>query len=175
MEQKIKNNIEYNCNFHKISNYKKRSEQNYSNLSMNEKSFMKRSNNNKPIKINYINKNFSCYNNGINFSICNDEEEKNDNYYKKLINNMKKDFGFKGNIDDFIEYMQIQNAKSDITLLVEKIFNVDKNQPNNTKKCYKNLENVINNIDNENEDLLDIYQYLTEQLLKVNNLNHIDI
>ena len=92
-----------------------------------------------------------------------------------MIDNIKKQAGFKGNTDDFIEYLEIQNAKSDITLLVEKIFNKDINKPIETKKCYSNLENVINNIDNENELLLDIYQYLTEQLLKVNNLDHIDV
>ena len=92
-----------------------------------------------------------------------------------MIDNIKKQAGFKGNTDDFIEYLEIQNAKSDITLLVEKMFNKDINKLIETKKCYSNLENVINNIDNENELLLDIYQYLTEQLLKVNNLDHIDV
>lgn len=146
---------------------------------MNEKNFMKSTTNNKPIKVKYINQNFSCYDNGIdNSNIFEYEEEKevkSDNYYKNLINNMKKQIGFKGNIDDFIEYMEIQNTKSDITLLVEKMFNGGKTKSSDTRKKYGNLEKTINNIDNENEYLLDIYQYLTEQLLKVNNLDHFDI
>ena len=124
-------------------------------------------NHNNPIRVNY--------NMNINQEV-NDKNKiakKNSYDYKnklqKKINNIKKEIGFEGNNDKFIEYLKLINLKSDITNLVKNIFNNDeKSNEAKIKKCFYKLENLKSK-NNENENLLNIYKYLSEQLLKMKN------
>ena len=92
------------------------------------------------------------------------------------INKIKKTFEFKGNNDEFIEFLKIIKIKADITNLVENIFNKGKNlDEEGIKKCFYKLENMMNNTKNENENLLYIYQYLAEHLLNSNDIKKNEI
>ena len=141
------------------------------NKTNNNKSNKYDSNNDKPIRLNY--------NKDIGKEM-NDKEDNDDSYeYNKTlqykINDMKKRIGFEGNNDEFIEYLKIIKLKSDITYMAKNIFNSDeKVNEEDIKKCFYKLEHLKNKI-NENENLLNIYKYLTEQLLMENNINKCDI
>jgi hypothetical protein len=131
------------------------------------------SNNDKPIRLNY--------NKDIENEISDKENINNSNEYKynieQKINKMKKKICFKGNNDQFIEYLKLIKLKSDIINMVTNMFTDDDNEKVNEeeiKKYFYKLEHLKNNR-NENENLLNIYKYLTEQLLMANNINRCDI
>ena len=134
------------------------------------------SNNDKPIRLNYnkdIEKEISDKEN-----INNNSNEYKNNIQQK-INKMKKKICFKGNNDQFIEYLKIIKLKSDIINMVTNIFTDDDNDnekvnEEDIKKYFYKLEHLKNN-KNENENLLNIYKYLAEQLLMANNINRCDI
>lgn len=168
-------NKEYNTT-NKIINHFMLSNANKNNNKMNSCI-----NDNNPIRINYI-RDYENKKNENNYGIT-PRNDNNNNLYennkaKKIqqkINNMKKKIGFEGNNDEFIEYLRIIKIKADITYLVENMFNSGGNSDEETTKmCFKKLENLIENKNNEEKNLLDIYQYLVEQLLKTNNINKND-
>jgi len=67
-------------------------------------------------------------------------------------------------------------VKADITQLIINMFNNGKNiDGNGIKNCFLNLEHLMSNKVKEDRNLLNIYQYLIEQLLQVNNINKNDI
>ena len=133
-------------------------------------------NHNKPIRINYnmeiekdIEKDYNI----------NQKNENNSIYdkYKKIqnkIDNMKKKIGFEGSNEEFIEHLKMIKLKAEITNLVENMFTNNEDSKDideeETKKCFQNLEKLINNKVTEDKNMLSIYQYLVEQLLKVNNI-----
>lgn len=121
---------------------------------------------NKPIRLNYNKDIIQDRNDKENSSMNNNSYE----YYKNLeqkINNMKKNIGFEGNDDEFIEYIKIIKLKADITNLVGYIFNNnEKFSEEEIKKCFYKLEQLKKN-KNENENLLNIYKYIAEQLLPI--------
>ena len=124
-------------------------------------------NHNKPIRINYYN-NYRKEN-GNNLK---KENSKNAQNIQDKIDDMKRKIGFEGNNDEFIEYIKILKIKADITQLVINMFNNDKNiDEDGIKNCFLNLEHLMSNKVKEDKNLLNIYQYLIEQLLQVNNIN----
>lgn len=128
-------------------------------------------NHNMPIRINYYNN----YNkeNGCDLV---KKNTKNIQNIQKKINDLKKKIGFKGNNDEFIEYIKILKIKADITQLIVNMFNNGKNiDENGIKNCFLSLEHLMSNKVKEDKNLLNIYQYLIEQLLQVNNINKNDI
>ena len=125
---------------------------------------------NKPIRLNY-NKDIIRGRNGKENSFINNNSSssgRSQNLEQK-INIMKNNIGFEGNDDEFIEYLKVLKIKSDITNLVGYMFNNDeKFNEEEIKKCFYKLEQLKNN-KNENENLLNIYKYIAEQLLSVQN------
>ena len=125
---------------------------------------------NKPIRLNYnkdIIQNRSSKENTI---IKNNSYDYRKNLEQK-INNLKKNIGFEGNDDEFIEYLKIIKLKADITNLVGHMFINDENiNDEEIKKCFYKLEQLKKN-KNENENLLNIYKYIAEQLLSAQNLH----
>ena len=133
---------------------------------INNKAIKSTLNHNMPIRINYYN-NYSKENNLV---------KKNTKNIQNKINALKKKIGFKGNNDEFIEYIKILKVKSDITQLIINMFNNGKNiDENGIKNCFLSLEHLMSNKVKEDKNLLNIYQYLIEQLLQVNNINKNDI
>jgi hypothetical protein len=126
-------------------------------------------NHNMPIRINYYNKYLK--ENGINLKKENSKNCHCHNIQYK-IDDMKRKIGFEGNNDEFIEYIKILKKKADITELVINMFNNGKNiDENGIKNCFLYLEHLMSNKIKEDKNLLNIYQYLIEQLLQVNNIN----
>jgi hypothetical protein len=130
-------------------------------------------NHNMPIRINYYNKYLK--ENGINLKKENSKNCHCHNIQYK-IDDMKRKIGFEGNNDEFIEYIKILKIKADITQLIINMFSNDKNlDEDGIKNCFLNLEHLMSNKVKEDKNLLNIYQYLIEQLLQVNNINKNDI
>lgn len=128
-------------------------------------------NHNMPIRINYYN-NYRKENGNDSVK----ENYKNNQNIQNKINDMKKKIGFEGNNDEFIEYIKILKIKADITQLIINMFSNDKNlDEDGIKTCFSNLEHLMSNKVKEDKNLLNIYQYLVEQLLQVNNINKNDI
>ena len=163
--QKYKNknlNHEYNTTnkvlnrflIHNINNYNYKSKKSCLNY-------------NKPIRLNYNNdtdKHNNCQDN-----IDSNSYEKNKKF-KHKINNVKKKIGYEGNNDEFIEYLKIIKLKADIIYIIQNMFN-----EKDIKKCFWKLDDLINDNNYDNENLLNIYQYLAEQLLNLqikNNNNY---
>lgn len=126
---------------------------------------------NMPIRINYY-KNYRKENGNDLVK----ENIKNNQNIQNKINDMKKIIGFEGNNDEFIEYIKILKIKADITQLIINMFSNDINlDEDGIKNCFLNLEHLMSNKVKEDKNLLNIYQYLIEQLLQVNNINKNDI
>ena len=127
---------------------------------------------NKPIRLNY-NKDIILDRNGKENSNMNKNSYE---YYKDLeqkINNLKNNIGFEGDNDEFIEYLKILKLKADITNLVGYMFNNDdKFNEEEIKKCFYKLEQLKKN-QNDNENLLNIYKYIAEQLLPIQSKHKI--
>lgn len=142
----------------------------------------------KPIRLNYNKKHQyneilqqTCnkYNNKIK-----DEDEKENEFdsnqnceqIQEKIDNLKNQFGFTGSNEEFIKYLEIIKIKSDLTHLVEILFNNgEKLNEEKAEECFNKLENLLEYKNNEEKNLLNGYQYLFEKLVKINNLNESDI
>ena len=72
--------------------------------------------------------------------------ECNNNYYNinEKLNFLKNKFNFKGNNEEFIKYLKIVKLKSDITCLVEILFNNGENlNEEKAKECFNKLGNLL--------------------------------
>ena len=172
--------VSYNTKnyFNKEKKKSRQNNLNYENYSTNKTNqFLLNNNNNykelntcikqnKPIRLNY-NKDIIQDRNGKENSFINNNSYEYCQNLKQKINNMKNNIGFEGNDDDFIEYLKILKLKSDITNLVGYMFNNDETfSEGEMKKCFYKLEQLKKN-KNENENLLNIYKYIAEQLLSM--------
>ena len=134
-------------------------------------------NKNKPIRLNY-NNDFQ-YEQIIKevddkFDDINDYNIKKDNneLIQNKIDSLKIKFGFNGSSEDFIKYLNIIKIKSNLVYLVENLFNDGENlDEENAEECFYKLENLLNYKSNKNKNILNIYQFLVEKLLEINNLN----
>jgi hypothetical protein len=74
--------------------------------------------------------------------------------------------------DEFIKYLKVVKLKAELTQLVEMIFNNgEKLNEDNAKMCFCKLENFSDNKHHENDNILNVYQYLVEKLFELNNFN----
>lgn len=120
---------------------------------------------NKPIRLNYNKDIIQDRNGKENNSIINNNSYEYSKNLEQKISSMKNNMGFEGNDDEFIEYLKIIKLKADITSLVGYMFNNDeKLNEEEIQKCFYKLEQLKKN-KNENENLLNIYKYIVEQLL----------
>ena len=114
-----------------------------------------------------------------------DMKDENENYLylnnnieqiQEKINNLKYHFCFNGNNEEFIKYLKVIKIKADLTHLVEILFNNGENlNEGNAEECFCKLGNLLDYKFNEEKNLLNGYQYLFENLLKINNLDKNDI
>jgi hypothetical protein len=192
--QKIKkkhNSIEnpntlYNINRTKTNNkfnkFKKTLNNCCSDISINDKNMNSCINKNKPLRLSYFNNNENNEINRLNFDkIYNLNKYNNiiDNNIKDIenkINLMKSKCNFGGDDDEFIKYLKVMKIKSDLTNLVEIIFNNGEDMDEEkAQECFNKLENLLEYKNSEDKIELNVYQYLAEQLLKINNLNKNEI
>jgi len=170
----IKNN-KTNTNFNKTNQLL-----NHLNLNNNtkvEQNMNSYINKNKPIRLNY-NNDFKYeqiikeiddkFDDIKDYNINKDDDE----LIQNKIDSLKNKFGFNGSNEDFIKYLNIIRIKSDLVYLVENLFNDGENlDEENAEKCFYKLENLLNYKSNKNRNILNIYQFLVEKLLEINNLN----
>ena len=89
---------------------------------------------------------------------------------------MKSKCNFGGDDDEFIKYLKVMKIKSDLTNLVEIIFNNGEDMDEEkAQECFDGLENLLEYKNSEDKIELNVYQYLAEQLIKINNLNKNEI
>ena len=142
------------------------------NNTNNNKSVKNGQNHHKPIRLNY---NVDIEKEIIDKENYSNNSNKYKNYLQQKINEMKKKICFKGNNDQFIEYLKIIKIKSDIANIITNMFSdTEKLNEGDIKNYFYKLELLKNN-KKENENLLNIYKYLAEQLLMANNINKCDI
>ena len=104
----------------------------------------------------------------LDYNINKDDDE----LIQNKIDNLKNKFGFNGSNEDFIKYLNIIKIKSDLVYLVENLFNDGDNlDEENAIECFCKLENLLNYKSNKNKNTLNIYQFLVEKLVEINNLN----
>ena len=137
---------------------------------------------NKPIRLNY---NYREYDEIMQKIYNKYKSKKNENnpklnlnnignikYVQERIINLKEKFNFEGSNDEFIKYLKVVKLKAELTQLVEMIFNDDKKlNEDNAKKCFCKLENFLDYKYHENDNILNVYQYLVEKLFELNNFN----
>jgi len=142
----------------------------------------------KPIRLNYnknnqnneiLHQTYNKYNNDIR-----EENEKENGFNSNQnfeiiqgkIDNLKNQFQFLGSNEEFIKYLEILKIKSDLTHLVEILFNNgEKLNEDKAEECFNKLENLLEYKNEEEKNLLNGYLYLFEKLLKINNLDKSDI
>ena len=108
---------------------------------------------NKPFKLN----NYQNKQNGIvpleTYSSKNENDIELNNAYEHIqrkIIFLKDKLNFKGSNEKFIKYLTIVKLKSDITFLVEILFNNGENlNEENAKKCFDKLGNLLDYKSNE--------------------------
>ena len=203
--QKYKNNISIvnnntNTNFRRKLNSKNnkanlnfrfnKTNQIINHLSLNDLNNDKNqdtyTNNNKPIRLKYNNKNENDENkkqayykyddvikeNEIALYNLNNKEEQ----IQDKINKFKTKFCFKGKNEDFIKYLNIVKIKAELVSLIEMLVNNgEKINKENSKECFNKLEYYMDYKLNKKRNLLKVYQYLVDKLLEINNLNKNDI
>ena len=137
---------------------------------------------NKPIRLNY---NYREYDEIMQKIYDKYKGKKNENnpksnlnnignikYVQERIINLKEKFNFEGSNDEFIKYLKVVKLKAELTQLVEMIFNDgEKLNEDNAKKCFCKLENFLDYKYHENDNILNVYQYLVEKLFELNNFN----
>ena len=117
---------------------------------------------NKPIRLNY--------NNDLQNDIIERKSHKKNinTSYNEKINNLKQSISFKGDNEEFIEYLRIIKIKSDITKLILGMFQMDPYlNDEEIKICFNKIDKLSNN--KIKKETGQIYQYLVEELIKVNN------
>ena len=180
----------YNNKFNKTNQIANHINLNNTNSVKNMNSYI---NKYKPIRLNYnkkqqyneiLQQTCNKYNNNINDEDENIKEKKenefslnqNNERIQVKIDNLKNQFGFSGSNEEFIKYLEIIKIKSDLTLLVEILFNNgEKLDEEKAEECFNKLENLLEYKNYEEKNILNGYQYLFEKLVKINNLNKSDI
>ena len=177
----------YNNKFNKTNYIANHMNLNNPNSVKNMNSYINKYN---PIRLNYNKKH--QYNeilqqtcNKFNSKIKDEDESEKENEFdsnqnceqiQEKIDNLKNQFNFIGSNEEFIKYLEIIKIKSDLTHLVEILFNNgEKLNEDKAEECFNKLENLFEYKNNEEKNLLNGYQYLFEKLVKINNLNKSDI